>query len=496
MTGTAISFNEIPVLLRNPGVYTELDATRANQGPGLQPFKALLIGQRLSTGSVDALTPKRITSVQQAINYFGEGSILHRQALAWFEGNKINELWAVAFDDPSGSVAAAGDITFTGPASAAGTLRIYIGGVRIQVAVASGDTAAEIATAAQAAIAAVTTLPITAAVNGGDDTQVDITARNKGTLGNEIDIRVNYFSDEETPAGVGTTVTAMASGSGAPDFDTLWAVLGDEEYNVMVMPYLDAASIDNVETELLDRAGPLRQIQCVAYAAKSDTHGNLTTFGSGENSQFISVINAGGKNIPTPSFEVGANYAAEATYSLSIDPARPLQTLELSHVLAPVDADRFTNEERNLLLFDGIATGYIDASGNVRIERAITFYQENPLGADDGAYLDVNTLFTLSYIRWSVRNRLLLKYPRHKLADDGTKFGQGQVVATPKTIKSEILSVFREWELIGLVEGFDQFKDELIVARNISDPNRVDVQMPPDLVNQLRVTAIQIQFLV
>lgn len=488
-----ISFDEIPVNLRVPYVYTEYDATQASQGPGVQPFKALLIGQRLVAGTIAALTPIRVTSVAQAKKYFGEGSILHRQSMGWFADNASTEVWAVAFDDPTGAFSV-GDIAFTGPATAAGTLNIYIGGVRVQVAIASADSAGDIAIAVNAAINAKDDLPVTSAVNGGDPTQVDITCRSKGTLGDEIDIRLNYFDGEETPAGVAATITAMAGGTGVPDFASLWPVLGDEHYNVWAMPYTDAASVAAVENELDDRAGPLRQIEAVAFAAKDDTHSNLGTYGDSQNSQFISVMSLAGNGSPTPSFEAGANYAGLAAHHLNVDPARPLQTLEMSHILAPAKADQFTRNESNLLLFDGIATSYVDASGSVRLQRAITFYKENPLGADDTAYLDVNTLFTLSYLRWSVRTRLLLKYPRHKLASDGTRFGQGQAIVTPKVVKAELVSLFEDWEFIGLVEGADQFGKDLIVERNISDPSRLDVLLPPDLVNQLRVTAIKIQF--
>lgn len=55
---------------------------------------------------------------------------------------------------------------------------------------------------------------------------------------------------------------------------------------------------------------------------------------------------------------------------------------------------------------------------------------------------------------------------------------------------------FREMEELGLVEGFDQFKRDLVVERNVSDPNRLDFLLPPDLINQLIVTAVKFQFLV
>ena len=46
-----------------------------------------------------------------------------------------------------------------------------------------------------------------------------------------------------------------------------------------------------------------------------------------------------------------------------------------------------------------------------------------------------------------------------------------------------------------LVEGIDQFKNDLVVERNAQDVNRLDFLLGPDLINQLRVIGAQIQFL-
>lgn len=487
----SISFDTIPINLRVPYVYTEYNSSRANQGPGIQPYKALMVGQRLATGTVPALTPTRITSVAQAIKFFGLGSTLARMAKAWFAENTFTELWAVAFDEPVAGNKATNTITFTGTSTQAGTLSLYIAGQRVQVGVPSGMAAAALATAVSAAVNLVTDLPVVASVAGA---VVTLTAREKGLLGNMVDTRLNYFDGEVTPAGITAAITAPTNGTGAVDLTTLWPVLGDEHYNVIAFPWTDAATLSALSTELTDRAGPLRQIEAVAFSAMNATHAQLGTFGDTQNEKFLSVL--GMEKGPTPAFEIAASYAAVSAYFLAIDQARPLQTLELSHVLAPARADRFTQQEANLLLYDGIATSYVDSSGNVRLQRTITTYKTNVIGADDPAYLDVETLFTLSYIRWSVRTRLLLKYPRHKLANDGTRFGSGQAVVTPLIVKAELVSLFEEWENLALVEGSDQFAKDLIVIRNGSDPNRLDIRLPPDLVNQLRVTAIQIQFLV
>jgi phage tail sheath gpL-like len=155
--------------------------------------------------------------------------------------------------------------------------------------------------------------------------------------------------------------------------------------------------------------------------------------------------------------------------------------------------ERFTDSERNSLLFDGIATTKVVVSDMV-VERLITTYQKNAAGADDISYLDVETLFTLMFVRHDWADLVRRKYPRAKLADDGTRYGPGQVVVTPNLMKAEAINRFRDWEQLGLVENADQFKTDIISERNISDPNRLDMLLPPDLINQLRIVANKIQF--
>jgi len=123
-------------------------------------------------------------------------------------------------------------------------------------------------------------------------------------------------------------------------------------------------------------------------------------------------------------------------------------------------------------------------------------YQLNDLSAPDTSYLNLNTLLTLQYIRYDWRVYITGKYPRHKLANDGQRLGAGQPVMTPSLAKAEAVNKFRQWEALGLVENVDQFKADLVAERNIGDPDRLDISMSPDLINQLRVFATLIRFLV
>ncbi|MDH4229962.1 MAG: phage tail sheath subtilisin-like domain-containing protein [Nitrospirota bacterium] len=485
----AISFNGIPVSTRVPGVYAEFDASRAARGLAPEQQRILVLGQRLTTGSVAAGVPTMVNSAAEAEAYFGRGSMLARMFAALKGANRYTESWAIALDDNGAGVAATGTLTVTATTPKAGTIALYVGGVRLTIGVATTDTATTIATAIAAAITAETSLPVTATSTLG---VVTVTARHKGELGNDIDLRVNYQQGEQLPSGVTVVVAAMASGVTNPTLTAAIAAMGEVQYHYIISPYTDATSLTAAEAELLDRFGPLRANSGVLYTAKKGIVSALSAFGSGRNSHLVSCIDAG--NAPQTTEIWAAVYGGVAAFNLATDPARPLRTLTLTGLMAPAESARRTWNERNTLLFDGISTTTV-VVGTVQIERSITMYQINAAAAPDTSYLDVTTPHTLFAVRYQFRTRMGLRFPRHKLASDGVPASPGQAIATPASIRAEIVALFYELEAAGLIEGMDQFKSNLIVERNAGDPNRVDVLMAPDLVNGLQVLAAQIQFL-
>lgn len=187
--------------------------------------------------------------------------------------------------------------------------------------------------------------------------------------------------------------------------------------------------------------------------------------------------------------------AAQAAFAAQNDPARPFQTLELVGILPPAENDRLTEQERNILLFNGISTYRINAGGSVLIEMLISTYKTGKYGQADDSYLMINTVWTLSYLRYDWNAYIVSKYPRHKLADDGNKFGAGQPIMTPKQHKAEMVSRAKLWMELGLVENIDQFTADSFSERNLANPNRLDSLFVPDLVNQMIVFANKVQFI-
>lgn len=486
----ALSFNTIPVSIRTPGSYIEVDASRAQRGLAAQPQKILLVGQMLATGAATSGVAVRVRTAAEAIALFGRGSMLARMFAAFKRVNDTLETWALPLTDLVGGAKATGTIVYSGSPTAAGSHILYVAGVRLSVPITSGQATTAIATAVSAAVNAAPDLPVVASVVGST---VTLTAQHKGLAGNDIDVRVNYYDSEFTPAGLTPTITAMSGGTGNPDVSAVLTGIGDTWYPTMVLPYTDSTNLGIIEAELLTRWGPLKMIESLAYSASRGTFNALSTFGAARNSPFVTVM--GAKASPTSPPEWAAAYAAAAAQSAVVDPARPLQTLPLLGVLPPAQADRFTQSERNLLLYDGISTFTVDAGGQVLIERAITMYQLNAAGIEDIAYLNVESLLTISYLRYSLRARIATKFPRHKLGNDGGVYGPGQAIVTPSDLRADLIAWAMDLQTAGLVEDIEQFKADLVVERDPNDPDRVNAVIPPNLVNQLRVFAGQLQFI-
>jgi phage tail sheath gpL-like len=490
-----IVFNSIPVNLRIPGQFIEYDNSRAVQGTSLIPKKALLIGLQLASGTAAANTPTQVPSVATGEAYFGHGSQLAQMIEAFKEANAYTELWAIGMAESGGGTAATGTFVLAGTATEDGNLYTYIGGERIVTAVSSGDAAA---TAGAARVADVTeylktsNLPVSIA---GTSTAT-VTCLHKGTAGNSIHLEVNRGQGEKTPAGLTDTVTDMGdvvAGATDPSLAGPIAAFSDVWYTTIASSLADDTNMDLLETEMASRWGPMEQKDVHAFIAIRENLSDTTTAGNARNSRFTTLI---GSLSPTPPWVWAASVAA--LDEAEPDPARPRQSLQIQGVVAPLAADRFTATERNTLLSDGVSTYTVGTDGTCYVERLITTYQTNAASLPDPSYLNLTTMRTLAALRYSLKARFALRFPRHKLADDGATLPPGQPIVTPSIARSEIIALYKDsWVQEGWVElaGLDAFKAALLVQRNANDTDRLDSIIPPDLMNQLRVFAGQMQFL-
>lgn len=488
-----LPFKNLPANVRIPLFHAEVDNSMANSAQINQ--RTLIIGQITSAGAATPSVPVISQGIGDAATAGGPDSMLAAMTAAYRKNDTFGEVWYLPLSDDPSAIAATGSIAFTSAATANGTFYLYIGGVRYVLPVLTTQTTAQLATALAALINADATCPVNATPS---TSTVTLTAVNKGAAGNDIDLRVNYLGNkggEMLPAGLAYTITAMASGATNPTLTTALSNCGDLLFDFIVFPYTDTTSLDAIKGFLNDTTGRWswdKQIYGHFFATYRGTLGALTTFGTGRNDQHGSVL--GFKDMPTPNYILAAQLAGAVAPSLRNDPATPVQTLAIQGAQPPRVEYRFSMSERNTLLYDGISTFTVGDDGTVYVENLITTYQKNAFGNPDDSYLEVETLFTLAYVLRSMRTMVTSKYARVKLANDGTRFAQGSNIVTPSSIRADLIAKYREFEYNGLVQNADLFAKQLIVQRNTSNPNRVDVLWPGTLINQLRVFALLAQF--
>lgn len=487
-----VSYSSIPSDLRVPLFYAEVDASMANSGAG-GALRRLIVGQvNDDADSAEIGSLVLVSRQSEVVAIGGAGSMLAAMFAAHRAIDVAGEVWCLPVK-VSGAAAKA-TVTVTGTVSAAGLVNLYIGGTRVRTTVTATMSAAAVATAVAASVNAAD-LPVAATVNDGT---ITLEAKFKGDLGNDLRIELNRrgrANGEESPAGLTLVATAMGGGAGSPDMAPLLAALGDEPFEFCAQPWTDSETLDAWKDAMDDSSGRwswAKQLWGHVYSGKRGTVGQLVALGAQRNDPHITVVGFE-VSVPQPVWQVVAEVAARTAVFISADPARPTQTGVLPGLDPAKSSDRFMLTEQQSLLSRGIGTLYYEG-GYMRIQRAVTTYQKNAYGQADDSFLDSEPLHQSAYVLRYLQGIITSKYGRHKLANDGTAFGPGQAIVTPLVIRGELLAGYRYLETLGIVENFEAFKANLIVERDATNPNRLNVLYPPDLVNQLRVFALLYQF--
>ncbi|MDR1110587.1 MAG: phage tail sheath subtilisin-like domain-containing protein, partial [Deltaproteobacteria bacterium] len=335
----ASGIDGIPSDIRLPFTWTAFDPSQADRGASSMAFNVLLAGQMLPAGEAAPLVPKRITTEAQAIRFFGEGSQLAQMVAAFLKANNMTRLTAIGIHDYAQGTAAIGSVEFSGAVTVATPVCLYIGGERVRAGTSLGQTAAAVAAGLIQAVNANPGLAVSAAVDPEAAGKVILTARHKGELGNDIDLRLGY-GDEDFPDGLQAEIVPMSGGAGNPDAAEVVASMGGERYHVIALPWHDTASLDAFRDELDSRWGPLRQIDGQAVLVKTGTFAEVCTFAHARNDRHLTVIPSEGS--PTLPWKDCAACVGVIAYHGSDDPARPFQTLTVPGVLAPAVEDRWS----------------------------------------------------------------------------------------------------------------------------------------------------------
>lgn len=485
-----ITFDQIPSNWRVPGTYLEVRPDYSNAGLAEYPTRVLLVVQKLTAGSAAVDRTYRITRVSDAIGLFGQGSVGHHMAEAFLLANPTTELHALSLADDGAGVQATRTVTITGTPTLAGVAALYVAGRRVTANVTSASTPTTVAAALVAAITADPDMPVTAANTAG---VITLTARHRGEVGNEIDVRLNLRVDDATPAGLTFVIANGTAGATNPVLSAALSVVASEWFTDIVVPWTDTTNVGLLTTELARRYNAMARLDMHGWVGFRGTFSALSTRGALLNSPYLTAI--GANTAPQPGYVWAAALAGVASFHLANDPARQLRSLVLPGILAPAQAARFIDSERDLLLRDGISTFTVTVDGSVVLERVITTYQTTSLGAPDTAWLDAMVPKTLTRIRWDWGIHMALNWPRAKLAMDNDLAAEYAAdVATPRRLHASWAGRCKLYARQGWIENVDATVAESVFQINGSDRNRVDAIQKLQLIGNLMVLAGALEF--
>lgn len=480
--------SDVPTNWSVPLAYVTFDNSAAARGVSGLPYNALMVGQKLTTGTATENVPVLVTSADDAKTKFGAGSMLHTMT-KYFKKQTLNiPLYVIPLlDDDTGTIATY-TVTFTGTATSAGVYNVYVAGKQYGVNVAEGDTAADVGDALVTEITNDTDAIVTAANTTGT---VTLSTKNKGTVMNDIDIRVGYFAADSNnePAGLTTAVAGNDDGTGTADIDAAITAMSEDWYQIIVDPYTDSSSMLSIESEMESRWNALRGIGGeVITTYVDDTLSAYNTYIETRNSPFTSIAVAEG--IPCAPWNLAADIGGITAQVGQNDPAAPLQFRTLNHK-PPLTEDQFIKAERNILLNNGYSTLVRTSTGALAIEFLRTAYTENDAGSADDSYQEVNTILSLIYVGWTIANEFG-KYYEYKLGVDSAGYNGNQKVMTTNLAKSLLNGLHTSWVSGAIVEPTGDFEEGLSVEK---DGNRLAVKVTPNFINRFRLADTIVQFL-
>lgn len=489
-----VLFNQIPANLRVPLFYAEVNA---GPSPYQGQSRLLLIGQRLSAGTVPVNTLVALQGDPSSL--FGSGSMLADMAAYARNAHPFGDIWCLPIADPAG-VAQTKTVTIAvGILGQTGTMFLYIGGERVAITVLTTD--------ANTVVAA----NLAAEINKGYQkfgrgmshgynavavsNVITLTARHVGAVAGKLSVDKDLVGDEGALATY-ITIADGVTGTGTPSLSAPLAVLGNDEFDWIAAPYGDGSTLTTIDGFLGEngRWGPMKQLYGHYITTVFDTYANFLTLGASRNDPNASIMPA--ITAPQSPWHWAATLAAVtarhknlgAELDQAYEISRPLHFLELPSILPPkVRDDHWDTTERQALYNYGLSGYTVTRDGKVLIDRLTTTYRTTPLGQPDITWLDVDTRAQMVYILRYLRQRLTSEWGRHALSTDDP--GNNAAVATPKKIKASVVAAYVELESAAITEKSPIFARALQVERG-TDPNRVNIYLPVDVVNQLRVIAV------
>lgn len=428
-----------------------------------------------AAGTVAEATPTEAFSVNEVSQQCGKGSMAHVMAVAALQQKQAFRLFYCTLDD-NGSNKAAGSITLSGPATSAGNWQLTIGPKVVNLAIADGDTIAEISIGMQNKLVEILDLPITVNENTATPGKLDIIARNAGTVGNQIEI-VSVFTDA---IGVSAVLVQPTGGSTDPDSDTaLTAVFASEQpLDRYVFPWNTAAEITKLVTHLTSKGDSTEQRGSTAYVGVVDSIANIVALIAGANDwRVFFPCSRGTRDIP---YELGTRHAAEIAVRAGADSAAGMNKAKMIGANKPTDdSNKFSRAELETLLESGACPLTVEkGTGDVIMVREVSS-SLTITGSPTTERREGNTVRIMDDARENIRARLA-----PFIVGKNTETAQNAVLATV----ADVMRAMGDLEQVRNVEA-DILNNTIETAP--SEPTRANMVVNITPISLLHAIAIE-----
>lgn len=474
-----------------PGAYLEINFAQGEAAGSGSPIEVLLMGNMLSSGSAtvdtvvygpDSLVP--LQTETDAINLFGAGSELHRMFRRFAKINKSITLRAIAVTESAGAKASL-DVVIATPATANGSIRVYVGDEFVDVPVTSGDAVDTIGAAMADAVNDQAHWPVVATYTSGTDT-LKLEAKQKGPRGNEIRVQLIKSNGIGTTLSAGTSDTPLAGGTTADSNAAALATIAATRYYYIVPAASDSTQLGAVKTQIDTLAAPITGIRQRMIAGSVDTLANFQTLCIALNAARCEVVWSE-KSCWTPA-ELAADHAAKITlFEIAPNPrtnfanfGQDAQTSQYHVVPAPRLQSAWPSRAsiKSALNNGGSPIG-VQPNGKTYLVNRVTTRSLNG-SQNDYRIRSPHKVTICDFFGDDLLAKTVLQFSGKRIADDPAQ-GQrppGGDVVTPKLYKGAVFRLIDDYDGNDLLQDVLIIKASTIVQRETSPRTRLSARIP------------------
>lgn len=454
------------------------------------PQRVAVIGQGTSL-AVYSTTKRQVTSANEAATIYGFGSPIHLAVLQLLpinsDGVGTIPVTIYPLEDDGSGIVSFGNITPSGIPTATASIKVRVNNIDSEEFVISAvDTVATIVTAMTNAINAVLGIPIIAT---DDAAVVGLTAKWKGTSGNDIFVEVLESADP----GISFAIVPFSGGLVNPDVDDALNQIGNvwETMVLNCMDLADTTTLDKYDVFGEGRWGELVRKPLVVFTGITATSVAAATAVSDvrttdrTNSQLVAP---GSNDLP---FVTAARQLARIVVVANNNPPRDYGSQDATGLIPGVDGDQWDFADRDEAIKKGSSSSTVK-DGVVNIADVVTFY--HPLGDPTPAYRYVVDIVKLQQIIFNLD--LIFVSPEWDgaplIPDDQPT--TNPAAKKPKSAKAVIAGMLDSLGLNAIISDPATAKAAITAEIDSGNPKRLNVEVTVQLSGNTNIIGITLQF--